>query len=178
MTTQPPEHEPNSFPGELGKFMQIGTREKELLRENLKALLSKQDELVPGFYARFFAQYPEVERLFINKHSEKMEAKIMQSLIHLVKHLDRPDILVPTLLELGRKHEHYGALAVHYPIAIDILLDTMGVVCGKSWNNEIRSVWNAALQAASRVMLNGYHQGEAHDAGSQNRKENHGEEAA
>ena len=156
MATQPPESEQSSFPGELGKFMQIGPQKKELL--------SKQGELIPGFYARFFAQYPEIEKLFVKKHSKKMQTKIMQPLIHLAKHLKRPDILVPTLLELCRQHEHYGALVVHAPLAIDILLDSMGEVCGQSWNKEIRSVWNAALQAASRVMLNGYHQGEAHDA--------------
>ncbi len=162
----------------LGKFWQIGKREKHLLEQSLKELLAQEEKLVPEFFNRLFAEKPEVEQLFVNKHSKKMQSKIMQSLIYLGRNIGQPNVLVPTLLELGRRHESYGALAIHYPVAMNILLDAMESVCSKNWNSEIRSIWKAALQAASRVMLNAYHQGEAQDAGSQNRKENHGQEAA
>jgi chemotaxis signal transduction protein/hemoglobin-like flavoprotein len=125
----------------------------ELLESSFEALKPRGDELVELFYDSLFEQYPGVLPLFSDADMQEQQGKLLSALALVVANLRTPDVLVPALQELGRKHVGYGAEPAHYDAVGQVLLESMEAIAGDLWNDELLAAWAEAYGIVSSVMI-------------------------
>jgi len=125
--------------------------------ESSFALLAPQAEaLVERFYDELFKRFPGVTPLFSNTSQKKQQTKLLGALKLVVANLRKPEILAPTLVEMGQRHQAYGAEPAHYEAVRDTLLDVMQEFAGSAWNYTIETAWRQALNLIAKVMTDAY----------------------
>ena len=128
----------------------------KILRDSFGKLKPKGPALMRRFYDLLFERYPQVKPLFANTTQKKQEKHLLDALALTVKNLDKPDILLPVLQELGRRHEGYGAAPDHYAAVAETLLEVMQEFMGTQWTKKIQNTWTTALNVIAGVMLGEY----------------------
>jgi|GEM_PF-972868 len=116
----------------------------------------KLDSIVETFYNQLFSQYPEVQPLFARSDLTAQGKKLQAAIQLLVDHLHQPQELEQSLRDLGRRHQSYGALPVHYPLVVELLLASFKQQLGRRWTRAINTAWQTLLTAASTVMCDAY----------------------
>jgi hemoglobin-like flavoprotein len=127
----------------------------ELLESSFAQVKSKGLELTERFYAVLFADYPEVQPLFVSTHMEKQGKQLFQSLVFTVDHLSKTDELVKALKGLGTRHVQYGVLPLHYPMVGSSLLKAFEATLGTAWTPDVHQAWAEAYGVVAQVMLEG-----------------------
>jgi hemoglobin-like flavoprotein len=121
------------------------------LRQSLAILLADGTKLAAIFYADLFAKYPQIRPMFRNDITIQQK-KLTDTLEWVVGNLDRPHEVRTAARELGRKHDTYGAVAEHYPIVRDVLVDAMSKVAGDKWTRDLDADWRLAIDLLSALM--------------------------
>jgi len=127
----------------------------ELLEQSFAAVAPKGDELVDAFYRNLFADYPSVLPLFEGIEIADQKKKLLAALKTVVANLRKPEVLEPTLLDMGARHIGYGAQEAHYPAVGATLLKSLAEVAGDLWNDELQDAWSVAYDAIQAKMLEG-----------------------
>ena len=127
----------------------------EVLEESFALLAPAADELVSLFYEKLLA-HKEVRPLFAAVDMEAQKKHLINSLVLVVENLRKPAKLSSALRVIGERHQGYGALAEHYPIVGQTLLETMAELAGEHWTTEIETAWSDALGLISKIMLEAY----------------------
>src|SRR5258708_2296218 len=82
------------------------------------------DEVPLFFYSDLFIKHPEVRELFpISMKAQRDH--LVGALGQIVAQVDRVDDLTLFLQALGRDHRKFGALAEHYDVVGESLLDAL-----------------------------------------------------
>src|SRR5829696_5860494 len=116
--------------------------------EHIRPVRSLVGEL---FYKRLFREAPELRHIF--KHdTSAQEGKLVDMLFHIVKNLDRLDILNNDLAELARRHSRYGIKPQQYAIVRRCLISVLGECLGERWNEELKYAWVLAYHTLSSIM--------------------------
>jgi nitric oxide dioxygenase len=150
------EVEPETAPDEaLGVDDDAGLPLKiEMLEGSFEALKPHAEALVALFYDKLFEQHPAVQLLFANTDMNEQQGKLVSALATVVASLRQPDVLVPHLQELGRRHVEYGAEPAHYEAVGAVLLESMGEIAGELlWTDELREAWTEAVTLVATVMI-------------------------
>ncbi|MDH5178948.1 MAG: globin domain-containing protein [Gammaproteobacteria bacterium] len=134
----------------------LSSQQIGVLESSFSLLAPHADELVARFYASLFQRYPAVKPMFAKANPKEQKKKLIAALKLVVSSLRNPVKLATALKELGRKHQHYGALPTHYDAVSTTLLDSMADLAGDSWTNEVNEAWEAALKTVKDLMLGGY----------------------
>ena len=100
-----------------------------LLETSFAAVAPRAGELVSRFYARLFAEHPELRSMF-PKSMAKQEKKLVAALALVVSSARKLDTIEPALAALGAKHTAFGAAPAHYDVVGRLLLETMADVAG------------------------------------------------
>ncbi|MEM8613465.1 MAG: globin family protein [Cyanobacteria bacterium P01_H01_bin.105] len=127
----------------------------ELLTSSFDLLQARKLEFSDMFYQTLFADYPEVQPLFIHVDMEEQPKKLFASLVLVVNNLTKPDTLTNALKGLGTRHVKYGVIPSHYPMVGGTLIKTMATTLGDSWTPEVESAWIDAYSALTEIMLEG-----------------------
>jgi len=125
----------------------------DLLEQSFEAVKPRGDELVEYLYVRLFEEHPAVMPLFENTDMQEQAGKLLAALATVVANLRKPDVLVPHLQELGRRHVGYGAQPAHYDAVGAILLESLAYIAGDVWTDELRDAWAEAYGLAASVMI-------------------------
>ena len=104
------------------------------------------------FYSRLFEIAPGVKPLFKTDITVQGR-KLMASLAFVVKNLEHPDLLVPAVEKLGRRHVDYGAKEEHYPIVGQALLWALEQGLGDAFTKPVKEAWEAAYGLLASVMI-------------------------
>ena len=156
----------NAWQGALGsvKNMMLQGYEAGVTKQQIESieysfdiLAPKADELVAKFYGRLFQRYPEVKSMFANANPKDQKQKLIAALQLVVNNLRNPRKLKYILLDLGKRHQDYGALPAHYDVVADLMLEVMQELAGRLWSAEIQKAWQTALNQVRDMMLEGYH---------------------
>ncbi|MDX2022826.1 MAG: methyl-accepting chemotaxis protein [Deltaproteobacteria bacterium] len=124
----------------------------EILESSFGLLAPRGSELVARFYERLFEQYPEVKPMFRHVDMAKQEKALLGALALVIKSLRSPDVLIPTLKQLGKKHEGYGTKPEHYDAVRLTLIEVMKEMAGRAFTPKIARAWDEALQTIADVM--------------------------
>jgi hemoglobin-like flavoprotein len=130
----------------------------ELLKKTFRAL--DTDSLSKRFYTKLFIKHPEVRPLFPTDLTE-LSTKLI-SVFELVifsfheqspnKFLLQKDVLIP-LRTLGKKHMDKGVDNFYYPIANEILINSIKEEAGHLFSPEAEAAWKLAFHHITTAML-------------------------
>src|SRR6185436_6336223 len=87
--------------------------QKTLVQDSFATITPIADDAAALFYRRLFELDPSLQTMFRGDMGEQRK-KLMRMLSAAVKGLDRLDLLVPVVQDLGRRHAAYGVLDAHY----------------------------------------------------------------
>lgn len=137
----------------------------DLLETTFNALAPSGEKLVKRFYQELFKRYPDVKPLFGKGSIATQQKKLLSSLKLVISSLRNPPALQQALMDLGAKHEGYGAVAEHYGAVAETMLDVMEEFAGDLWTLEVNDAWSDALNLVATTMLEGYKGENVIDAG-------------
>ncbi len=116
--------------------------------DKIRPISEKAAEL---FYNRLFQLNPSLESLF--KGNIKAQGiMLMQMLDYAVTCLDKPDALIPTIQDLGKRHVGYGVIEEYYETVGEALLWTLEQGLGRDFTPDVKDAWAAAYKLLSDTM--------------------------
>jgi NAD(P)H-flavin reductase/hemoglobin-like flavoprotein len=122
------------------------------LKDSFSKIATHGDEVPLFFYSDLFIKHPEVRELFpISMKAQRDH--LVGALAHIVAQVDRVDDLTSFLQGLGRDHRKFGAVAEHYDVVRDSLLDTLAHFAGDTWTAALASDWREAYDLVASVMI-------------------------
>lgn len=124
------------------------------LRASLAQIEPVALDVARAFYARLFAQHPQVRELF-RGDLDAQGVRLMAMIAAGVRLLDRPQELQSALHRLGQRHQGYGVREEHYPAVGAALLDTLAEQLGADFTPEVRNAWASFYGQVSALMLGG-----------------------
>lgn len=115
----------------------------------------EEDELAAKvgflFYENLFQIAPAARALFPDDLA-RQETKLAKMLNATVGLLNRLDVLVPVLQDLGRRHIMYGAEDAHFDPVGAALLKTLEQALGDEWTEDVSAAWTKVYGTAQAVM--------------------------
>ena len=123
----------------------------ELVRSSFAQVAQIADAAGALFYRRLFELDPSLRPLFRGDLHEQGR-KLIQMLGMAVAWLDRPDMLLPTIEALGRRHDVYGVKPRDYQTVGEALLWTLAEGLGEAFTPEVRDAWIAVFELISSAM--------------------------
>lgn len=103
------------------------------------------------FYKNLFAAAPQLRPLF-KGDIDQQAAKLMQMISLAVGKLNEPELLLPTLQQLGKRHAGYGVEPAHYGIVGAALIDTLQQGLGDRFDADTRRAWTDVYAVMTQVM--------------------------
>ena len=110
------------------------------------------------FYERLFQEAPAIRVLFPRDMTELRE-KLASALKLSVENLRRPDILVPMLEDLGRRHAGYGAEPAHFDTVGRALLGALAEL-DPGFDRAVELSWGRAYAQIAEAMVRGLREGQ------------------
>lgn len=111
-----------------------------LVRESFDLIEPIAPQAGAMFYANLLEADPVLHALFTHEIGVPGEA-LMKLIGVAVLHLDQPEVLMPLLDELGRRHAGYGVRDAQYDTVGAVLLKTLYQVLGVAYNAEVEEAW-------------------------------------
>lgn len=124
-----------------------------LLRSTFDLVSTDADRLTRDFYEHLLGTFPQVRPLFAETDFAEQRRKLAASLAAVVASVDRPDVLLPVLDDLGRGHAALGITPGMYGYVGFSMLSTLARHLGDAWTEEAATTWEAALGFCSERMI-------------------------
>ena len=124
------------------------------------ALEPRAPEVAQRFYANLFRLDPSTRGMFHGDMRAQGE-KLTDMLAFIVRHLDDPDSLLPSVRELGIRHANYRVERSHYATVGRALLAAMGDILGAGFSAGARAAWEKAYDFLAGVMIEAAEQASA-----------------
>jgi hemoglobin-like flavoprotein len=103
------------------------------------------------FYQELFERDPALRKLFKGDMVQQGE-KLMQMIGVAVSKLDAPEVLIPALQALGRRHGGYGVQDKDYGTVGAALLSTLEKGLGPAFTAEVKAAWTEVYGVMTQVM--------------------------
>ena len=126
-----------------------------LLKKSFEKAKPLGVEITNKFYEFLFNDYPQVKPLFKNSDFSKQKMNLLNSLVYIVDHLEKPEELSTYLKDMGRRHVRYGTEEGHYPAVGKTLLKTFAHFFGEDWTEELNREWSNAYTLITKWMVEG-----------------------
>jgi hemoglobin-like flavoprotein len=126
--------------------------QERLVRSTWETVARIQDDAARLFYGRLFEIDPSTRALFTSVDMAKQGEKFMRTITTTVAKLEYPDILLPGLEALGRRHAGYGTKEGHYESVGAALLWTLGEVLGEEFTHEAQEAWAETYGTLASIM--------------------------
>jgi len=110
------------------------------------------------FYDRLFELHPELRPMFNLGNLVSQRKILVKAISMVVVSLERIETLIPTISDLGKRHQGYGVEDQHYDQVAAALLWMLETVLGDDWNEEVKTAWTNAYQLLASVMMEGARQ--------------------
>lgn len=94
--------------------------------------------------------------LFAHTSPAEQQKKLLASLKLVINNIRKPETLASALMDLGKRHQNYGAAPEHYTAVANTLIDVMQETAGDAWNNTIETAWRDALKLIADIMIGAY----------------------
>ena len=130
----------------------MNTERKRLVLESWQSLADHHDRVATAFYERLFEITPRGRTLFAHTNMEAQRVKVIAMLGEIVRNLDQPDALIPSVGALGRRHVGYGVQDADYDVVREALLGAIAAALGDAFTREVRIAWEAAYALTASVM--------------------------
>lgn len=122
------------------------------VQQSWMLLDSTPDQAAELFYANLFARHPAMRLLFSGDLGVQGD-RLMQMFRTALRHLDRPEYLLPTLRGLGQRHHDYGVTDAHYDAYGEALARTLAQALGSAYTPELHEAWQQVFGEIRRIMV-------------------------
>ena len=112
------------------------------------------------FYVKLFAADPTLRGLFRGDMQHQGE-RLMAMIGKAVALLEQPQVLLPVLRSLGKRHVAYGVVDAHYGTVGQALLDTLDQGLGEAFTPAVREAWATCYGVIAATMQAGAREAEA-----------------
>ena len=141
-------------PARDAELPRISDAQKALVQQTFAEVAPMGDQAVELFYDRLFEIDPDLRIMFKEDMTEQRR-KLLDALELAVEGLDVPDLLVPVVGELGRRHRTYGISDADYETVGAALLWTLEQRLGPRYTDEVKEAWTAVYRLLSSAMKAG-----------------------
>jgi len=135
----------------------MNAERKRLVQETWEAIARNHDGVAVAFYNRLFEIDPGARTLFAKTNMPAQRVKFVQMLGDIVRNLDLPKALIPTVSALGKRHVGYGVHDADYDRVREALFAAIAGELGDGFTDEVRDAWEEAYALTSAVMKRGAH---------------------
>ena len=123
------------------------------IQESFGMVAPHGERMVSRFYDVLFDKFPEFQTFFPQSHLSQQYAAFLNGLRTLILHMENPQELRSTLVQLGKRHQRYGIKNKHYPPVVYALLHVLtelgeGRIDGKTYD-----AWENFLHLMRAIML-------------------------
>lgn len=125
-----------------------------LVQTSFQQVIPIADQAMRIFYTKLFEINPAVRAMFPGSEEkmEKQRNKLRDMLVVAVNSLSKPEVLLPALENLGRRHLAYGVESQHYAIVGQALIETLAVGLGEAFTPEVKAAWVEVYGLIAKVM--------------------------
>lgn len=122
-----------------------------IVQATFGTVLPFADETAETFYNRLFDLDPSLRAMF--KHDlESQRRKLISSLVLVIKNLQRPEVFLHKIQNLGRAHASYGVQPYHYDLVGESLLYAIAQRLGEDFTLEVKAAWVEAYALLANAM--------------------------
>lgn len=122
-----------------------------LVQESWAKVVPIADAAGKLFYSNLFEAEPGLRALFKGDLNEQA-GKLVQMISVAVSKLDEPDVLVPALTQLGKRHVGYGVVPTHYDAVGAALIKTLEQGLGPAFTADVKDAWVSVYSVMTQVM--------------------------
>jgi hemoglobin-like flavoprotein len=115
-------------------------RQIELVQNSFNLVIPTLDSVAMTFYDRLFELDPSLRHMFQSPRAEQAR-KLAHVFTVVVNGLSRPQQILSSVEELGRRHLIYGVRREHYATVGAALLWTLQTGLGDAFTSEVREAW-------------------------------------
>ena len=126
-----------------------------LLKRSFEPIILIADDFVDHFYCELFRSHPELRSFFSVESFPEQKMKLAESLGFIVENIEDLDILKRYLVDLGRRHVHYGVIPEQLSWVGQALIATLIHFYADNWTEELEQTWLAAFSLISDAMMEG-----------------------
>ena len=124
------------------------------LRASFADATREPERFAIRFYERLFELAPSLRPLFPVEMKTQRQ-KLLQALTMMLRSLDKPEIVLPALRQLGVRHAGYGVQVRHYAIVGQVLVDTLAERASEPLDSSLRIAWATLYGWVAATMLEG-----------------------
>jgi CheY-like chemotaxis protein len=110
-------------------------------------------QMASRLYDLLFERFPELQSFFRSSNISQQHARFMNGLRTLVLHMENPQELRSTLVQLGKQHQGYGIEVQHYPPVVDTFLEVLTELGGEGMDGSTYEAWANFLHLIRAIML-------------------------
>lgn len=115
---------------------------------------TRADAMIARFYERLFELDPSLRRLFPEDMSQQRD-KLYTALSLVLRNLRNPELLVPLLEDLGRRHAAYGARPEHFDLLGKSLMCALSEFDAADWTDAVEQAWAFAWSRVAQTVARG-----------------------
>ncbi len=130
---------------------EVSEEQRKLVQASFALVEPIADQAADLFYGKLFELEPDLQTLFPEDMAEQ-KRKLMTTLKVAVSSLDKPDVLLPVVQDLGRRHKDYGVTDTNYDTVASALLWTLEQGLGEQFAPEVEDAWIAVYGVLSGTM--------------------------
>jgi hemoglobin-like flavoprotein len=131
----------------------VTTTEITLVKDSFRKIVPIADQAAALFYARLFELDPSLRAMFRGDMAEQGR-KLMAIIATAVATLERIEMIVPMVRQLGARHTTYGVREEHYATVGDALLWTLEKGLGSDFTSAVRDAWTSLYSLLATTMMN------------------------
>ena len=125
--------------------------------ESIELILKREQVLADLFYLTFLDSYPAMQQFFVNVDMKQQNVLLTMGLFIVEQYYRFQYPAIRHYLQLlGHKHYLRKVPAEMYADWRACLIETLRQFHGSAWTAALESEWNAAIDLASQIMLQGY----------------------
>ena len=125
--------------------------EIKLIQESFAKVCDNSNITAKLLYDKLFEARPEIAKIFKGDMHEQ-EAKLMHMMKTVVNGLNNPQILVPSIQDLGKKHYDFGVIPVHYEKFREALFYSLEMQLAGDFDKESRDAWQKLYDILAETM--------------------------
>ncbi|MBI5402140.1 MAG: hemin receptor [Ignavibacteriae bacterium] len=130
---------------------QFTKEEIKLIQYSFSTLTTKSKHVGEKFYTRLFEANPDFAKLFKGDMKEQAGA-LMRMVKTVVEGLNHPEIIVPAIQDLGRRHNEYGVSPEQYQAFGDCLVQCIEEDLGHDFNAATKKAWQKLYSVLAEEM--------------------------
>ncbi len=127
----------------------------DTLRKSWAVATPKADALLTRFYETLFQMAPQAAGMFSGTDMESQKSKLGAALGLVVREIETPGKILPTLHVLGRRHAEYGVVPEDYDVVGAALISALSETLGDVFCENTKMAWVAAYGTVASAMIAG-----------------------